>query len=107
MNSRRADYPAIFRGDTIGARTFTITEDGSPVDLTTITVRARFKLGSTTVEKTAGAGITVTDAAGGVFQLAAFALTDSGAWRYDVQLEYADGTIRTIVWGIVEVVGDA
>lgn len=106
IQSRRVDYIDYYRGDTIAARTFTIAEDGSPVDLAGVAISIRFRNGSQVVSKSIGSGVTVTDEPGGVFRLEPFALTESGAWRYDVQLEYPDGTILTIVWGYIEIVDD-
>ena len=101
-----ANYTAHRRGDTINARTITIQQDSSPLDITTIDVQADFTLRDQRIKRRVGNGITKTDPANGVFSIDQFSLGLTGLWSYDVQLIYADGTVRTIIVGSIEIVQD-
>lgn len=101
-----ANYTAHRRGDTINARTITIQQDGSPLDITTVDVQADFTLRAQRIKRRVGNGITKTDAANGVFRLDEFELQVPGTWSYDIQLIYADGTVRTVLVGSIEIVQD-
>ncbi|NRA58763.1 MAG: hypothetical protein HRU13_11680 [Phycisphaerales bacterium] len=61
------------QGDTVKARVFTLTSDGSPYDRNH---RLTLSIGS---------GITVTDAAGGVFQIDAFDVEHAGVWEFKIE----------------------
>lgn len=106
MKPAQADYPVARRGDTIPARTITVTQDGSSVDLSTVDIQMDLVLRGIRVQLRVGAGITKTDAAAGVFRVDGFKLAYVGTWKYDLQLVYTDGTTRTLLFGRVEVLED-
>ena len=67
-----------YKGDTYDGIQFTIlnTEGNTPIDLTGVSIRSQFRFGSKTgaiqKEITNGNGITLSDAAGGVFSIDSF-----------------------------------
>ncbi|MEL6888550.1 MAG: hypothetical protein AAFO86_07555 [Pseudomonadota bacterium] len=106
MTPGTANYGACRRGDTIAARTITVTQDAVPLDLTTVDIQSDFTLRDKRTQLRIGSGITVTDAVNGVFRVDEFSLEFSGVWQYDLQLVYADGTVRTLLVGSIEIVED-
>jgi len=106
LKPAQADYPAARRGDTIAARTITVTQDGSPFDLSPVDIQMDLVLRGIRVQLRVGSGITKTDAAGGVFRVDEFKLAYVGTWKYDLQLVYADGTTRTLLFGRLDVSED-
>lgn len=106
-SNSRVDYPDFFRGETVVSRTFSMAEDGSPVDLTGATIVAHFSSPSGSFSKDLTDGIVMVDAAGGSFRLEAFEIEQVDRWRYDVQVERSDGFIQTIVWGYIRILADA
>lgn len=97
-----ADYKTFLRGDTVNARRFTVTRDAAPYSLVGVDIRATFRMGGQAVE----AGITVVDAAGGIFQIDPFQMQVPGLWKYDVQFTNAAGEVRTYVKGALQIVED-
>ena len=73
------------QGDTVKARVFTLTSDGSPYDLTGITIVSQWALRNHRLTFSIGSGITVTDAAGGVFQIDAFDVEHAGVWEFKIE----------------------
>jgi len=106
MKPAQADYPSARRGDTIAARTVTVAQDGSPLDLSAVDIQMDLVLRGIRVKFRVGSGITKTDAAGGVFRVDEFKLMHVGTWKYDLQLVYADGATRTLLFGRLSVVED-
>jgi len=102
----KADYGAARRGDTIPERVVTVSQDGAPLDLSGVDIQADFEVGRSRVQLRVGSGITKTDAAAGQFRIDGFQLKQSGTWSYDLQLVYADGVVRTLLYGQIQVVED-
>lgn len=101
-------YDIIVEQGATWTRTITVTDDGTPRDLSGYTIRmqVRSKHSSETVllEMTTGNGITITDAAGGVFvvQLTAEqtgALPRVNGYRYDLELEDGAGVVTRLLEG--------
>ena len=106
MTPAKADYSPVRRGDTIPARTVTVSQDGAPLDLSLIDVESDFLLGRKRVQLRVGSGITKTNAAAGQFRIDDLKLLQAGVWSYDLQLVYTDGVVRTLLYGQIEVVED-
>jgi hypothetical protein len=110
MKPEIANYKDYVRGDTINARRFTITQtiDGveSPVDLTGAEIRCHFILSSITIKFQIGGGITLIDAANGVFTIDSFKLHHGGKWNFDVEIKFPDGTVKTWVKGSINILKD-
>ena len=110
MTPSTADYKDHTRGDTIGARVFTITKtvDGvtSAVDLTGAEIRVDFVLSEYKVSKRAENGITVNDAVNGEFQIDSFTLDHVGIWKYDIEIKFPDETVKTWIKGSIKILSD-
>jgi hypothetical protein len=105
-------FPDHVAGDTVSSRRFTVTRTvggmTSPENLTGVSIACWFARGETTgqVERqmSNGNGITVVNAAGGVFDLDAFTAFDTvGVYRFDIQFTYPDGRKRTYVAGTLRI----
>lgn len=93
-------------GDTFEGVQITLTltsgETTSPIDLTGSTIKLQFiKVGNTAVASTLeiGSGITVDDAANGIFSIDPFTVwSDDGIYEYDVQVTNGS-TVKTYMKG--------
>lgn len=79
------------RGDTFDGVEFTLSKNGSPIDLTGAAIKADFKLGSKvgtpSITLTSGAGITIVNAAEGVFKIDPFLVAiKAGKYYSDIQI---------------------
>tara|TARA_R110000796_G_scaffold24642_1_gene69965 strand:+ start:801 stop:1157 length:357 start_codon:yes stop_codon:yes gene_type:complete len=115
MNPANYNFTDRYKNDTSNMVRFTVTKEISavdtPIDLTGVLIKMQLKRGvsSTTAIKTfeVGAGITLTDAVNGVFELDAFLLTiNQGTYVYDIQLTFTDGTVDTYLRGSFKVIQD-
>jgi hypothetical protein len=97
------------RGDTIDAKTFTLTTTSAgttaPINLTGADVRMTFSLAGVKVAFTTGGGITLTDAAAGVFRKDKFSLPHVGVWGFDLQV-ILNGDTKTYIIGQIEIIKD-
>ena len=94
------------KGDTFAGASFTINVNASPLDLTGATIVMTVKRGDcngSTVGtlSSANAGeITITNAAGGEFQIDEQVIDfPAGTHYYDIQFTLQDGTIKTYISG--------
>ena len=102
-----------YKGDTYDGVQFTLlnTEDNSPIDLTGVAIKIQFRydsrIGGIQKEITNGNGITLSDAAGGVFSIDSF-LIDWAAdfYYYDIQITFPNGVVRTYIQGNITVIQD-
>lgn len=95
-------------GDTFDGISLTITEDGTPIDLTTVSeikiVFIRRNTSSAASTLTDGSGITIDDAAAGEFSIDPFTVwTTAGEYDYDLQFTYTGGDVKTYLKGTMEV----
>lgn len=103
-------FPKQVKGDTFKGLTVTITKNSAPVDLTGAAIAIQFKTGSKVgyVSKSlsVGNGITITDAANGVFKIEPFQ-TNMGVGRnfYDTQITIG-GVVTTYFGGYMEILQD-
>lgn len=96
------DFATHRKGDTWQPPTFTGTLDGSPIDLTgsTLAMKARDCDGAEVLSLTSASGITITDAANGVFKIDDQVLNiAAGVYNYDIQFTLASGDIFTWIVG--------
>lgn len=107
--------PVHYRGDTLADIVITYqSSDGqtvTPVDLTGASIRMqlRKKAGANIIHEwsTTAASIVITDAPNGVFTIAAGVLdVPAYAYRFDIEVTLADGTVATPVAGTLEVKED-
>ena len=85
---------------------------GDPIDLTDVTVKVQFRNNSRkghvvkSVDTTAG--VTMTDAANGRFEIDKFTPIDFavGTYYYDVETTFPNGDIKTYVGGTFKVLQD-
>lgn len=112
MTPAKYDFPDQYAGDTVAKRRFTVsrTVSGvtSPENLTGVAIRCWFAgpTGVVVLERAVGTGVTLVNAAGGVFELDAFPAPGEGLYDYDVQFVYPDGRVRTYVAGRMRVRSD-
>jgi hypothetical protein len=100
------------KGDTFNGLCFTVTVNGTALDLTNIDINADFRLGSKTgckVHKySVGSGIVKTSAINGQFSLLKDYILnwDVGKWYFDVEFTYLDGKVKTYYSDILIIVQD-
>ncbi len=97
-------------GDTFNQVSFAVAPNGSPLNLTgyTIKLQIRNTYTSTAVKSLEiGSGITVTNAAGGVFRIDAFVVDfAAGTYVYDIQLTSSGGVVKTYIAGEMVILND-
>jgi hypothetical protein len=114
-----ADYTGIYnlcdrkKGDTFEKITFTITNTitGLPISLVGATIFCQFKSqarGTAKLDLSIGAGITVDNAANGVFSIDQIDVLylDAGVYLYDIEIRYSDGVRKTNISGSMTVLQD-
>ena len=110
MTPAIVDFGSCVRGDTIDAKQFSLTRtvDGSTsiISLVGAEITVTFYNNRQRITKTIDNGITVTDAATGVFVLDKFSLEVAGNWSYDIQLIFANGDVKTYIVGSINIKND-
>ncbi len=103
------DFPDVVKGDTFNAVTFTIAIDAIAVNLTGAAISVKFRSSFNSppsLSLSVGSGVTVTNAAGGVFRINAFACNfPVGTYVYDIQISVG-GTIKTYIKGSLNVLNE-
>tara|TARA_R110002126_G_scaffold117434_3_gene257238 strand:+ start:525 stop:875 length:351 start_codon:yes stop_codon:yes gene_type:complete len=100
------------KNDTFSSVQFEYNEGGLPLDITGSTIKIQFRhksnRGDILYTAETGSGITITNATSGVFRLDEFTPTDwkVGVAHFDVQMTFADGSIRTWIKGTVNILQD-
>ena len=96
------------KGTTFEAQTFTIQKNGSPLSLVGASIKMQLrKCYGTTValELSNGSGITITNAAGGVFRINGQIINiEPAAYKYDIKITFADGTVEKWIKGEFKVI---
>lgn len=108
---QNVDY-TIWQGDTWLPGTITVTSGGTPIDFTgwTATMEIRNAISNdvaVTLTSSPAAGITMSSI--GVITLSMTATQTSallGEYRYDLQTTNTSGSIRTYLYGIINVTSD-
>ena len=100
----------VVRGDTFDGVQFQFIKNGVPINLTAATLRIDFKANSKTGWVTKrienGNGITIIDAANGIFRIDSFLVElEVGKHFYDIELIIA-GVVKTYLGGFFEVIQD-
>jgi hypothetical protein len=112
MSQDTYKFPDQYKGDTFWPNTFTIKEDGVPVDLTgaliKITFRQSYAAGSIQKSFSIGSGITVNDASGGKFTLDKILKFSWSAknYFYDTEVTFPNNDVRTYFKGSLRVIQD-
>ena len=101
----------IVRGDTYNGAEFEILVNAIPLPLTDYAIRCKWrsqsKSGTEQRDSSIGDGITVTDAANGLFTLDAFVVDfPVGRNYYDIEFTSPAGKVNTYVAGYMNVVQD-
>ena len=105
MASQNYDFPNQFKGDTFGGVQFTLSRNGSPIDLTGASLEMMLRLVKTVSPpaltlSTPSSGLTITDAVNGVFTVDKQEIDiDAGDYFYDIELTEANGDINTYIAG--------
>lgn len=95
-------------GDTFDGVSMTITEDGTAIDLTTVSeikmVFIRKNTSTVASTLTDGNGITIDSAVDGQFSIDPFTVwTTAGEYDYDLQFTYSGGDVKTYIRGTMRV----
>lgn len=94
-----------YAGDTFNGIQLTATLNGSPIDLTNITIKIQFKV---SIEKASvkdliiGTGLTLVDAVNGVFKIDSFTVFTTPNitnYLYDLEFTYSSGVVKTYMKG--------
>jgi hypothetical protein len=100
------------QGDTFPGLRFTITRNGVAKDLTGATIAMTFLLinrrDSEEQVLTAVSGLTIIDGPNGVFDMDQINVVDwkAGEYSYDIEIQYADNEVKTVVEGTWKIVAD-
>ena len=108
------DYPPTPRGDTVDALQITLTWDdtGSPVSLLSSVIRCHFREcspdGPVVYRADLTTGITIVDAANGVFRVDEFIANfpKAGTYYYDTEVVTNEGYKTTPVTGTLDLTAD-
>jgi len=101
------------KNDTFSSVEFEYNDSfGSPIDLTGVVIKVQFRNGSRkghvvkSLDNTAG--ITMTDAVNGMFEIDKFTPIDFavGTYYYDVETTFPNGDIKTYVGGTFNTIQD-
>jgi hypothetical protein len=93
------------KGDTFEAVNFALLKNNVVINLTGATIRMQLRtecggLIALSLTSVASAGITITNAAGGLFRINQQIINiASGNYLYDLEILFADGTVKTWLSG--------
>jgi hypothetical protein len=102
-------------GDTFSGQQYQFENaDGGHTSLSSATIRSQIRLcdkeGSVKKTLTNGSGITVTDAVNAIIVMDPFDFDDSifiaSEYWYDIEVTYPDGTIKTWIEGVFNIIQD-
>ena len=100
------------KGDTFDQVPFAILKNNVALNLTGATIRMQLRsecggLIALNLTSVANAGITITNAAGGLFKINKQVIDiASGLYEYDIQITFADGTVKTWLSGDFNIICD-
>ena len=101
------------KGDTWAGLQITIQVNSAPLDLTSAVIKAEFKHKTCSKKyelSTTNGDITITNAAGGVFQFDPAVINwAAGQYTYDIEFTLGSGDVKTYIggtWTIVEDITD-
>jgi len=96
------NFPDHRKGDTFSGTTFQVNVDGTPLNITGATIKMMMKHKKKNVKKllTSYSGITISNPSSGEFKIDRQIIdTDPGEYVYDIEIELADGTVKTYIKG--------
>jgi hypothetical protein len=100
------------RNDTFNEVPFQINFNAAPLDLTDAVICMQLRkvydgVIFLTLSSVMNAGITITDALGGEFKINEQIISvNAGNYLYDIQITFADGTVKTWVEGVFTILND-
>lgn len=103
------NFPDRLKNTTFRAIRFTLSSEGSPIDLTGATIKCQFrssgKTGAVKKDISNGNGITIVDATAGIIEIDSFNLTNwsAGTYYYDVLITFSSG-LKEIYFGGQQVI---
>jgi len=98
----------IWKGDS-WQQTFTLTLDSTPIDLSTADVKIQIVSGcngTVVATLTEGDGITVGGASNNSIIINKVISLDQGDYKYDLQVTFSSGIVKTYLWGEFSVTDD-
>ena len=107
------NYGNQYRGDTLDSVQFTLIDKDTslPIDLTGASLKIQFRKpfkGATQLTITDGSGITIVSPTTGRLIIDSFILDwDPGVYLYDIEITFANSTVKTYVRGSINVISDA
>lgn len=113
MASQTYDFPDHRKGDTFAGVQFTITKNGSPLDLTSASLRMEMReltptgsVGATFTDDSGG-GLTITDAVNGVLTFDEQVVDVSALlYHYDIQITLSNGDVKSYIVGTWDIIQD-
>lgn len=104
------NFPAHRKGDTFRALQFALKQNAVPVDLTESSISFQVRTsptGSLALSFSIGDGITLTDPAGGVFQIDEQVIDlDSALYYFDLEVTLSNGFVLTYLTGTWQILQD-
>lgn len=101
------NFPDQTQGTTFDGVEFQVNVDDVAMNLAGVTIKVvmRSSLNNQIFLKQAGSGITVTDAAAGIFRIDPFAITyPIGTYSYDITFVFTSGAIKTYIKGTIKII---
>ena len=101
-----------FKGDTfLEWKMDYLDKDSNPINLTGVEIISQFrkdcKTGTVARDMSVGSGITIVDAANGIYKIDEFVLDwDANIYYYDIQFTFTNGIEKTPIFGDITVVQD-
>lgn len=98
----------LWKGDS-WQQTFTLTLDSTPIDLSTADVKIQLVSGcsdTVVLTLTEGNGITVGGASNNSIIINRVINLDAGDYKYDLQVTFNSGIVKTYLWGEFSVTDD-
>lgn len=99
----------LLAGDTYNGFSVTVSEEGSPMDLTgsQIQLQAKNSFGHIVIDLKIGSGITLVDAVNGLVRVDSFPVPNIEAnLDYDLQMTFSGGLVRTYLKGKIKIKQD-
>lgn len=107
MLPAQANYPPYLTGNTINARRFTLSKtEGDitiPLSLSGAEIVCTFACGRESLEFKPGNGVSIINAAQGVFEIDSFTINVAGNYDYEVKIRFPNDLIRTYVRGTISI----
>ena len=104
------NFPDHIKGDTFVGTQFTIQVNGSPLNLTNVSIEMMLRKSETSpvaLKLTKGSGITVNNAAAGIFSIDEQIIDiPSAKYLYDIEITLPNGEVKTYIGGTFKIIQD-